>query len=263
MTDAASDLLPLSVSIVCCNNEATIERCVASVVGLASEIVAVDSGSTDRTLEILGAQQGVRIVEQPWLGYVKQKQFALEQCSQAWVLHLDSDESVEPELARSIRELIEGDDTGIAGADVNRKVWYRGKPLNHAWQPEWRLRLVRRGRAKWGGFDPHDAMEMVDPDARTLKLRGDLRHDSVSDIATFLSRQVSHARIGAKSAFDAGKRSKVTKLVTSPVGAWLKQMVLRRAFMDGWRGWLAAAATAMATCMKHCVLLELEEEDRR
>ena len=257
-----SPRLPLSVSIVCCDNASTIERCVASVSGWVSEIVAVDSGSTDGTLEILRSHAEVRVVEQPWLGYVKQKQFALEQCTQPWVLHLDSDESVEPDLRQAIETFITEDGRGRAGAMVNRKVWYRGRALNHAWQPEWRLRLVRQGSAKWGGLDPHDAMEFLDPAALGSRLSGDLRHDSVPDIAGFLARQVSHARIGAESAHAAGKRTSLLKLVTSPVGAWLKQMVVRRAFLDGWRGWLAASATAIAAAMKHMVLLELGDQGR-
>jgi glycosyltransferase involved in cell wall biosynthesis len=137
----------LSVTIVCCNNEATIGRTLDSVRGLAGEIVAVDSGSTDGTLELL-RDAGARIIHQPWLGFVAQKQFALEQCQGAWVLHLDSDESIDAAMAESIRAMIVRDDPAVAGGWCNRMTYYAGHPLRHAWQPEWRLRLVRRERAR-------------------------------------------------------------------------------------------------------------------
>lgn len=251
--------LPLSVSIVCKDNEATIARTLDSVKGIASEIVAVDSGSTDRTLELLNAA-GARIIEEPWRGFVKQKQFALVNCEQPWVLHLDSDESVEPELAGAITRAITDDDPGVGGYEINRRVWWAGRPLRHAWQPEWRLRLVRRGKARWGGYDPHDAMELTDPTLRAERLAREavMRHDSILTLTDFLAKQARHARVGAESYHAMGRRGSVMKLVTSPIGAWCKQVVLRAAWRDGWRGMCAASVTAISAMMKHASLLELQ-----
>jgi GTP:adenosylcobinamide-phosphate guanylyltransferase len=255
MADDAHNPLPLSVSIVCMNNEATIERTIESVRAFAAEIIAVDSGSTDATIGIL-EQAGARVVDQEWLGHVKQKQHALELCTQPWILHLDSDESVEPELASSIRAALAADDPAIQAYSLNRRVWWAGRMLNHAWQPEWRTRLVRRGCARWGGYDPHDKLDTIDAGARTERLTGILRHDSIPSITAFLSRQASHARIAAASYEAMGRRGSVASLITSPIGAWLKQVVLRSAWRDGWRGWVAASATAAAAMMKHAALLE-------
>jgi len=243
----------LSVAIVCKNNEKSIGRTLESVRGLAREIVAVDSGSTDRTMEIL-SEHGARIIESAWLGFGPTKQMAQDACEGAWILSLDSDESLEPALRESVRAAVERDDPSIAGYEVNRKIFYAGRFLNHAWQPEWRLRLVRAGKARWGGYDPHESLFLTE--GRSARLRGDLRHDSFRTIEEHLARQVRYGRAAAVSYQRLGRRGSVVRLATSPVGAWLKQMVLRRAFLDGWRGWCAAATAAAGTLAKHAVLLE-------
>lgn len=249
-------LANLSVSIVCFNSERTMRAVVDSIAGLAGEVIAVDSGSTDGTIGVLEAA-GAKVIRQPWLGYVKQKQFALEQCSGAWVLHLDADEPVSKELAASVRAAIAKDDPAIGGCEVNRKVIYAGRVLEHAWQPEWRLRLVRRGAARWGGFDPHDKLELIDPARhRVEKLRGALLHDTMPSMGAFLERQAQHATTAAVSLAASGTTTSPLKLITSPTGALLKQLVLRSAWRDGWRGWAAAGAASASAMMKHLALLE-------
>jgi len=136
----------LSIAIVCKDNADTIGSVLDSVAGLASEIVAVDSGSTDGTIPMLD-RAGARVIRSDWLGHVKTKQKALEACARAWVLCLDSDEPVTPGLRVSIEATVDANDPGVAGARVNRKVWYcpgerggspekGGRWLHHAWQPE-------------------------------------------------------------------------------------------------------------------------------
>lgn len=248
--------LPLSISIVCRDNEATLPRVLESIRGLASEVIALDSGSTDGTIPLLRSND-VTVVEQPWLGFVRQKQAAMGRCTRPWVLHLDSDESVEPALRRSIEASLGRDDPGVAGYEVNRKVWYAGSFLEHAWQPEWRLRLVRRESARWTGDDPHDALEIVEPGGRIERLIGDLRHDSIPSLAEFLEKQARHARVAAASQHARGRHGSVASLVFSPLGEFAKQVIARAAWRDGWRGWAAASASSAAVAMKHACLLEL------
>lgn len=253
--------LPLSVAIVCKDNRATIGRTLESVRGWAGEIVALDSGSTDGTLDLL-AGAGARVLATPWLGHVKTKQRALEAATQDWVLCLDSDESVEPTLRTAVERAVGTPGTGVNGYRVNRKVWYAGGFLNHAWQPEWRLRLVRRGRAAWGGIDPHDELRMLPGAGAPADLLGTLRHDAFTDFSEFLGKQVAYGRLSAAGLYAAGKRGRLLRLLTSPPGAFLKQMLVKQAFRDGWRGWLAATATAVAAASKHAALLELSRKAR-
>jgi len=249
---------PLVVTVTCFNNEATIARTLDSVRPLTDSIICVDSGSTDATVSLC-EQRGASVIHQPFLGYVKQKQFALdlaEELGPQWVLHLDSDESLEPALQSSIRRAISDQDPAVGGYEINRKVYYAGKLLGYAWQPEWRLRLVRAGAARWCGYDPHDKLELTQAALRTQQLKGDCRHDSIPSMSAFLTRQVSHARIAAESYRAMGRTGKPSKILTSPIGAFAKQMIRCRAYKDGWRGWAAAGATAAGAMMKHIMLLE-------
>lgn len=251
----------LSVAIVCKDNQQTIARTLDSVRELVrefgGEIVAVDSGSTDGTIALLESHSA-RIIHSPWLGHVKTKQLALEACTSDWILSLDSDESCEPDILASIRDALASDGAGIAGFELNRKVYYRNTPLNHAWQPEWRLRLVRRGTCGWRGHDPHDVLAPIDAAARTQRLPGTLRHDSISTFADFLIKQAAHSRTMAASLHAAGVRGSYLRLLISPPGAFFKQLIVKRAFLDGWPGWLAAASTAASALMKHTMLIELD-----
>lgn len=257
----------LSVSIVCKDSAATIGRTLESVRGLigsAGEIVAVDSGSTDGTIALLESA-GARIVRTAWMGHVKTKQFALEQCEREWVLCIDSDESVEPQLAATIKQAM--GKSGVEGPgnpdgfEINRRTYYKDRPLRYVWQPEWRLRLVRRGKAKWGGFDPHDQLQLSSGAA--ARLPGILRHDSFPTFAEHMRKQWFHATTMAKSLHDAGGRGSYLRLLGSPTGAMFKQLVLKRGVLDGYPGWLAAASTAVAAMIKHATLIELDHGERR
>lgn len=253
---------PLSVAIICKNNQATIGRTLESVRGLGREIVAVDSGSTDGTLALLG-EHGARVIETQWRGYVGTKQFALEQCEQPWVLSLDSDESLTPELRQAIDGLDLDGDGGPSGYRVNRKVFYAGRYFEHTWQPEWRLRLVRADRYRWEGLDPHDELRPIEPGEPVADLAGDLRHDSFSGFAELMRKHVGHAELMAQSLHAQGRRAGPFKLAVSPVQAFVRQAIFRRGFRDGRRGWAAAGAMAAYTLMKYVCLLELQDQTGR
>jgi len=249
--------LPLSVALVCKNSAATIGLTLQRLAPLASEIIALDSGSTDGTLDLLRAH-GATIHQVQWQGFIKTKQAALQACAQPWILCVDSDESPEPDLIDSLRQVITADGLGLDGYTLNRKVWYAGRFLQHAWQPEPRLRLVRRNCARWTGLDPHDQLTLTNPNARTGHLTGDLRHDSISTFTDFLAKQCAHGKTMAASMHAQGRTSNYFKLVTSPPAVFAKQIILKRAFLDGYRGWLAAAAAATAALAKHAALIELQ-----
>ncbi|MEL6329073.1 MAG: DEAD/DEAH box helicase [Planctomycetota bacterium] len=249
---------PLSVAIICKDAARTLRPVLASVKGLAAEIVAVDSGSTDGTIGILHAHRAV-VHREPWRGYAHAKRVACSLSRQPWVLQLDADEPVTAELAASIRRMIETDDGTITAARLNRVVWYRGEPLRHAWQPEHVTRLVRRdalstGCAAWEGAEPHPAL--VVKSGRVVTLEGALRHDSFETFSEHLARQLKHARDAAGALHAAGKKPSLLRLATSPIGAFFKQIVLKRAHADGPAGWLAAGTAAAGTLMKHMLLLE-------
>lgn len=257
---------PLSVSIVCRNNVATLPGVLDAVAPLVAadpnaEIVALDSGSTDGTIELLESRR-VRVLREPWRGFVKTKQQALDACVNPWILCLDSDEPPQPDLVHSIRGVLAKDDPSVQGYRVNRKAFFAGRYLDHCWQPERRLRLVRRGAARWTGIDPHDRLEMIDPAARVRDLAGVLRHDSFRSMSEHLERQLRYARLTAEGLYLAGERGGAMQVCVMPAAAFLKQMVFKSAWRDGWRGVVAAASTAAATLMKHVLLYERTSLER-
>lgn len=256
-----AERLPISIAIVCKDSAATIGRTLESVRPWADEIVAVDSGSRDGTIAMLEAA-GARVIASEWLGHIRTKQKALEACTRPWVLCLDSDESVEPELAASIAAAVRGGAGGPSGYSMNRRTYYRDRPLRHAWQPEWRLRLVKRGSASWGGHDPHDVLRLHAGQGDAARLAGHLRHDSFPTFTEHLRKQWFHATTMAASLHAAGKRGSYLSLIASPPGAFIKQLVLKRGFLDGYAGWLAAASTACAALIKHAALIELDRGGR-
>ncbi|MBS0190959.1 MAG: glycosyltransferase family 2 protein [Phycisphaerales bacterium] len=263
---------PVSISIVCKNNKGTLGRVLDAVAPIvagegpaAGEVVAVDSGSQDGTIELLERHKA-RVISSPWLGYIKTKQLALDSCSRPWVLCLDSDEPPEPDLVRSIVRAVELNDPHISGYRVNRKLYFAGRFLDHCWQPERRLRLVRRGFAKWAGIEPHDKLELLPGAGEERDLEGTLRHDSFSSFSQHLARQAVYARVAADALFERGERSTAFTVSTTGILAFLKQMLVKQAWRDGWRGVLGATSSAAGTLMKHIVLYELtmrEHEEKQ
>jgi hypothetical protein len=249
-----SDRPPLSVSLITFNEEINLRRCLESVRDLASEIVILDSGSTDRTGAI-AAEYGARFQHSPWPGFTAQKNKSLERCSQPWVLCLDADEALSPELACSIRETLQKDDPALAGAWVNRRTWYLGAWIWHAWYPEWRLRLVRRGPALWAGRDPHPALAVK---GATRRLHGDLLHYSFRDLEDHLARTIKYARVAAAAHTAGGRPFRWHHLLGSPWAAFLKHLVLKQGFRDGWRGWLISIIRGIDVFAKYAFLLERE-----
>jgi glycosyltransferase involved in cell wall biosynthesis len=244
--------LPLSVAVLTRNEQHNLPRCLESVRGLAAELVVVDSGSTDRTAEIARAA-GARFFVEPWPGIVAQRNHALARCTQPWVLCLDADEALSPELAQAIRGLFAAGEPAGAGFWINRRTWFLGQWIRHAWQPEWRLRLVRRAGARCAGRDPHDHLEAA---GATQRLTGDLLHYSFRDLRDFLEKNLRYARVGAESLAADGQVCRWRHLVLWPLAAFLKPLVLKQGWRDGWRGWIIAAAAMFNVLAKYAFLLE-------
>jgi glycosyltransferase involved in cell wall biosynthesis len=244
--------LPLSVAIITLNEETNLKHCLASVRGLASEVVVIDSGSIDGTREV-AEQAGAICKVHAWPGHVAQKNFALEHCTQPWVLCLDADEAVSDELAATLRRLFASGDLPENGFFVNRLNFYLGKWIHHAWYPEWRLRLVRRGHGQWGGLNPHDKLTVK---GATRRLKGDLLHHPFSSVRDHFETELKYARITAESLRRSGQPFRWHRAVFSPWLVFLKTLLLKGGWRDGWRGWIIASAKWFGTFAKYAFLLE-------
>lgn len=245
--------LPLSIALVTLNEEANLPRCLAAARPLAQEVVIVDSGSTDRT-EAIAREYGASLSFAPWTGFLAQKNRALERCTRPWVLCLDADEVVSPELAAALRDAFAQGEPAVAGFAVNRRTWYLGDWVCHAWYPDWILRVARREAARWTGLDPHPRLEVQ---GTTRRLHGDLLHYSFRDLEDHLLRSVRYARMAARAYAVGGRRCGWRQLALSPIAAFVKHLVLKQGWRDGWRGWLISAIRGFDTFAKYAFLLEL------
>ncbi|MEN8244254.1 MAG: glycosyltransferase family 2 protein [Thermodesulfobacteriota bacterium] len=250
--------LPLSVSIISFNEAANIERTLDSVQPIASEIIVVDSHSTDNTRE-LAEQKGAKVFDEEWKGHIRQKNSALEKCTQPWILSLDCDEVLSVELREEIvRAAREGDRPGY---QINRRTFYLGKLLSYAWQPDWNLRLVRRDAApEWVGYDPHDRLQIEGPSGR---LNGDLIHYSYADLKDHMQRLVAYAEIAANSYHRNGKLFRWDHLLMNPMAAFIKKYILKRAFLDGSQGFIVSMSSFIYVFLKYLFLWEIDRGLKR
>lgn len=251
--------LPLSAAIITFNEERNLSRCLQSLQGLVSEIVIVDSGSSDGTADIARKFAASFHIEQ-WEGHVVQKNKALVRAAQPWVLCLDADEALSPELAESIRQALSS--TTASGFWINRKSFYLGDWVRYAWYPEWRLRLVRKEHAQWVGRDPHDKLSV---EGETTRLEGDLHHYSYASLQDHLERTIRYCGISAEALAHEGFRLRWHHLVISPWAAFIKRLIVRQGWRDGWRGWIIAFTGMISVFGKYAFLLEkkLKQSSKR
>ncbi len=251
----------ISAFIVCCNEERRIRRCLESV-AWCDEIVVVDSGSTDKTIEIC-REFTEKIVERPWPGFVEQKRFALTQCASNWVLNIDSDEEVSPELAQEISSTLSQDHSGTLeknGFLLPRTVFYMGKWWRRGgWYPEFRLRLCRRSVTSWGGDDPH---EHAIVEGSVGKLSGELHHYTYQDLADQVRSISSLSRSAAHTMNQKGKRASLLDLVTRPLVRFVKFYLLKRGFLEGMPGFIVAVMDAWGVFLKYAKLWELQRQPK-
>lgn len=181
---AVPSKLPISVFIPTLNEEDRLPRCLRSL-EWAEEVVVVDSGSTDGTVAV-ARELGARVVEHPWEGYSRQKEFALTQCRCEWALWLDADEEVSPKLGRSFRALFAAGPPAPSGFVMARRTVYLGKPLRFGgWYPDWKVRLFRKDRARFDGRSVHESAVV---DGTVERVEGDLLHYSYRDLSHHMEK---------------------------------------------------------------------------
>jgi len=250
----------ISACLIVCNEEKNLARCLTSVALLVDEIVVVDSGSTDRTAEI-ARSFGARVIGQPWLGYVGQKNFALDQASHPWVLSVDADEELSPELTAAVARL-RGDPAADApgapnGYTVSRLVFYRGKWIHHGdWYPDRLVRLFRRAEARFTGGRVHEKLEI---EGHHPLLPGDLHHFTYTDPADRAQRSATYAALWAQTAREAGRRTWPGIGVSHAALRFVRGLIFKRGLLDGAVGFDVAWGNAREVWLKYHLLREMQQ----
>lgn len=245
-------MIPFTVTVITFNEERNIRDCLESV-SWAPHIVVIDSGSTDRTVEI-AREFTDHVTVTDWPGHVQQKNRAVEQAPTDWILSLDADERVSPEMRVEVEAAMASEPT-VAGFSFPRRTRYLGQWIRHGgWYPDRKLRLFDRRRARWGGTNPHDHVEADGPVTERF---GDILHYTYRDMKHHLEVIDFFTDIAARERDLAGrKRWPVLGMLFNPPFKFCKMYFLQRGYRDGFAGFVVAGLGALYVFLKDAKLWE-------
>jgi glycosyltransferase involved in cell wall biosynthesis len=243
----------LSVTIITKNEAATIGAALASV-AWADEIVVVDSQSTDDTVAV-ARPHASRVVVREWPGYIAQKNYAASIAANDWILSLDADERVTPELATELQALGDGAATHAAFR-IPRVTWHLGRWIRTTdWYPDYQVRVYNRRAAEWTGAYVHEAVSVR---GTVGELRGELQHYAYRDIAEHLETIDRYTTLAARQMHEAGRRAGLVDLAVHPPLAFLRNYVVRGGFRDGATGFVISRMNTYYVFLKFAKLWELQ-----
>ncbi len=219
---------------------------------LAYEVVLLDSASADGTLA-LAREAKARVFQVAWQGYAATKNAGFARCRAPWVLSLDADEFLSPELAASIRRAVSG--RSPRAWRLCRLNHFLGHPVRHGgWYPDWHLRLFMPGAARFNGRKVHEGMELASPGEPCGRLQGDLLHDSYPDLHGYFERLNRYTTLQAEELFErrgARPRLALLRACLDPWWVLVKMLIFKRGFLDGGLGLKLAALSASSTFWKY------------
>ena len=244
---------PLTVTIITLNEAAQIADAIDSA-SFADEILVVDSGSTDGTVDIARGK-GVRVLTREWTGYVDQKNYAAEQASHDWIFSLDADERIPHALAEEIRGIL-ASDPPLHGYRVPRVTFHLGRWIRTTdFYPDYQTRLYDRRFARWRGRYVHESVTVDGPSGR---LKNDLQHYSFSDLRDQLQRINHYSTLAARQMYESGRRTGPAEILIHPTAAFLRNYILRKGFLDGTAGLTISLMNAWSVGLKFMKLWELQ-----
>lgn len=247
----------VSVTIIALNEAEHIGAAIDSA-AWADEILLVDSGSTDATLDIARGK-GATILCRPWSGYVDQKNFAADRAGYDWIFSLDADERIPPSLAEEIRTVVTTE-PALRGYRVPRVTYHLGRWIRTTdFYPDYQTRLYDRRSARWRGKYVHESVAVDGPVGR---LRHELEHYSFRDLRDQLDRINHYTTLAARQMHETGRHATPFDLVVHPSAAFLRNYLLRRGVLDGAAGFTISAMNAFSVYLKFAKLWELQQKDR-
>ncbi len=247
----------LSVILITRNEEVNLDDCLASLDGIANQIVVVDTNSSDRTLEI--AKKYGATISQPldWPGFGPQKNRALDLATGEWVLSIDADERLTPALKSEILTAIHHS-AHVGCFAIPRLSWYCGRFIRHSgWSPDYVDRLFKRGTARFSDDLVH---ERLIPNGQVAKLENPLLHYSFMNYSQVLQKLDRYSTASAEQAFAKGKTSSPLKAVLHGVWAFIRTYIIRAGFLDGAQGFALAVSNGQGTYYRYIKLWHLNQE---
>jgi (heptosyl)LPS beta-1,4-glucosyltransferase len=254
-TQTSQGLTPVTGVVVACNEADRIVRCVESLRLVCAEVIVVDSGSTDGTRE-LAAKAGARVIVRAWPGFAAQKNFAIESAATDWVLLLDADEWVTPELAEEIRTLL-GEPQRLqahAAFSMRRRNHFLGRELTHGgWGRERLVRLLRR-ECRYLDMRVHERLDLSGK--KVGRLRAGILHETYRDLAEYQRKLTRYAELFAEDRHAAGKRASLFDLLLRPAVYFVRNYLVRGGFLDGLPGLMVDRFHAHYVFTKYALLWE-------
>jgi glycosyltransferase involved in cell wall biosynthesis len=240
---------PLSAVVITHNEEQKIGACLDSLFKITSDVVVVDSGSTDRTREICLAK-GARCFTRSWDGYPSQKNFGNAQAQYDWIVSIDADERLSDELVASIRQAFGQEPAGEAFR-LKFATYFCGQWIRYGgWNPEWHVRIFDRRQIEWNRDAVHEGLTLA-PGHRVAQLQGLVQHYTVDTLAAFYAKTVLYSDLFADKGRRSGKKASWFKLIFSPIFRFLAEYFFRLGFLDGRAGYLIARENARYTFLKY------------
>lgn len=250
----------ISAVIITLNEEFNIERCLASLQGIADEILIVDSLSTDRTKELALQFPNVKFHTQQWLGYSAQKNFANNLASFDTILSIDADEVISEELKESILEIKQTKENPLQVFEVSRLTNYCGHWIKHCgWYPDKKIRIFNRKMIQWQGDFVHETLSLPE-NAEIIHLNGDLLHYSYNTSFDHLERLNKYSSLAAKEAFKKGKKSSICGIWFRPKWRFFRDYILKGGILDGYAGYQVCKMSAYVTFAKYIKLREYNQK---
>ena len=249
----------LSVVVITYNEEANIRRCLESVAAVAEEVIVLDSGSEDQT-RYIAAQLGARVEIHPFDGHIEQKNRARALATCSWVLSLDADESLDPQLRESIL-LLKSEGSPNMAFTMNRLNFYRGRAIKTCgWYPDRKLRLWRNGVGSWTGKNPHDRYAV--PEGSAIgHLPGDILHDTYPDKEALIRQSKKFASISARHLKGKPRMVLLVKMLFGPLFRFVRTWIFQRGFASGRRGWELCTWQAREVFLKYREALLLKQKN--
>ena len=248
----------ISACLITFNEEHNLPRALASLAGVADEIVVVDSGSKDRTVEIAKAG-GVSFFERPFTNHADQKNYAASRARNDWIFLLDADEELSSELRNSLLGWKQSEPE-FSVYEMARLTWYLGAWIHHSrWYPDFQRRLYRRDKASFSGMI-HSALRF---EGKAGRLSGNLLHYTIRTFAEHEAKIESYTTVIAGEMFSQGKRNWRAAMWLAAPWSWFQNYVMYLGFLEGYRGWLISRMAARGTWLKFKKLGRLIEAERR